>query len=494
MPGIVQYSQSSQPSKQIITLPKTQSSTSSISTNSPQIIVLKNQASSNSIISSNTTNTATTTATSNVINNFQVKQVQTSSANQHPNPTILKLVSTKINKMPQILNISSQTFNNNLLKTNMRPVSNSINSSTNLGSNPLIIKSNVPQTIINNNNTKPNQIVHLSKINTSNFLFKLFKINNNTTKANNFLFTKSNNKIIKVNEIMNKNSVKLKNEVTTAGSHLLTTPMNTSKPINLGSQSKSIADLLNTAKNQTNKITTTVLQLTNADSTTPSNPTVETSIFTLKQLDGFDDSQTPLVLTAVDLNTDSSFSMWYDIILTPNLSHTVTEYSLNPLQQQTTSELFKKQLEPGTSYKFRVAGVNSCGRGAWSEVSAFSTCMPGYPGAPSSIKITKSSNNSTHISWEPPQVSCGVIKEYSVYLSVKVERTGLIEQQQQQRQQLSFVQIYCGTESSCLIDAENLSKANIDYSSKPAVLFRIAAKNEKGYGPATQVRWLQGKL
>ena len=60
------------------------------------------------------------------------------------------------------------------------------------------------------------------------------------------------------------------------------------------------------------------------------------------------------------------------------------------------------------------------------------------------------------------------------------------------RQQLSFNQIYCGIESNCLINAEVLNKANIDYSSKPAILFRIAAKNDKGYGPATQVRWLQG--
>lgn len=29
-------------------------------------------------------------------------------------------------------------------------------------------------------------------------------------------------------------------------------------------------------------------------------------------------------------------------------------------------------------------------------------------------------------------------------------------------------------------------------TSKPAIIFRIAARNDKGYGPATQVRWLQG--
>jgi len=39
----------------------------------------------------------------------------------------------------------------------------------------------------------------------------------------------------------------------------------------------------------------------------------------------------------------------------------------------------------------------------------------------------------------------------------------------------------------------SLSAAHIDVTTKPAIIFRIAARNEKGYGPATQVRWLQGK-
>ena len=50
----------------------------------------------------------------------------------------------------------------------------------------------------------------------------------------------------------------------------------------------------------------------------------------------------------------------------------------------------KLELQPGTAYKFRVAGLNACGRGAWSEISAFKTCLPGFPGAPSAIKISKS--------------------------------------------------------------------------------------------------------
>ncbi len=56
------------------------------------------------------------------------------------------------------------------------------------------------------------------------------------------------------------------------------------------------------------------------------------------------------------------------------------------------SVLKRQELLPGTAYKFRVAGINACGRGQFSEVSAFKTCLPGFPGAPSAIKISKVSD------------------------------------------------------------------------------------------------------
>lgn len=53
------------------------------------------------------------------------------------------------------------------------------------------------------------------------------------------------------------------------------------------------------------------------------------------------------------------------------------------------NQLKKQELQPGTAYKFRVAGINACGRGPFSEISAFKTCLPGFPGAPCAIKISK---------------------------------------------------------------------------------------------------------
>nr|XP_055039258.1 host cell factor 1a [Misgurnus anguillicaudatus] len=152
------------------------------------------------------------------------------------------------------------------------------------------------------------------------------------------------------------------------------------------------------------------------------------------------------------------------------------------------SQMKKVELQPGTAYKFRVAGINTCGRGAFSEISAFKTCLPGFPGAPCAIKISKSTDGA-HLTWEPPSVTSGKITEYSVYLAIQSSQT--TEAKASTPAQLAFMRVYCGPNPSCLVQSSSLSNAHIDYTTKPAIIFRIAARNEKGYGPATQVRWLQ---
>ncbi|KTG43381.1 hypothetical protein cypCar_00000156 [Cyprinus carpio] len=147
----------------------------------------------------------------------------------------------------------------------------------------------------------------------------------------------------------------------------------------------------------------------------------------------------------------------------------------------------KQELASGVTYKFRVAGLNSRGLGDFSPISEFKTCQPGFPGAPSAVKITKD-KDSVHITWEPPTSPSGKVTEYSMYLAVRKSRGNSMERPGE----LAFIRIYRGTKTSCTVSESQLSNAHIDCSARPAVVFRIAAKNEQGYGPATQIRWLQG--
>ncbi|KFO89129.1 Host cell factor 2, partial [Buceros rhinoceros silvestris] len=210
---------------------------------------------------------------------------------------------------------------------------------------------------------------------------------------------------------------------------------------------------------------------------------------------GFKESNAPSLLP-VCTSMKTRERQWYDVGIFKNNSAVVSQFYLLPEETLSISKkmenadvpdyrLLKKQdLFPGTVYRFRVAAINGCGVGPFSKVSEFKTCIPGFPGAPSTVKITKSVD-CIHLSWEPPASPSGNILEYSAYLAIRST------QLQENPSQLVFMRIYSGLKTSCIVTAAQLSNAHIDYTSRPAIVFRISAKNERGYGPATQVRWLQ---
>ncbi|XP_055087694.1 host cell factor 2 isoform X2 [Periophthalmus magnuspinnatus] len=187
---------------------------------------------------------------------------------------------------------------------------------------------------------------------------------------------------------------------------------------------------------------------------------------------------------------------WFDVGVFKTLFSEVNHFYLSPENDlrrvpgpQDYQGREREQLLPGQSYRFRVAGLNKFGAGDFSSVSEFKTCQPGFPGAPSAVKITKL-NDTVHIAWDAPSSPSGKIIEYSMYLAVKKSRPG---SSSERPGQMGFIRIYRGTKTSCSVSSSHLENAHIDCSqtNRPAVVFRIAAKNEQGYGPATQIRWIQ---
>ncbi|XP_032598003.1 host cell factor [Drosophila grimshawi] len=207
---------------------------------------------------------------------------------------------------------------------------------------------------------------------------------------------------------------------------------------------------------------------------------------------------------AVSTNNNSNIiddnDKWHTVGIFKELSHTVTSYiDYKYFNEATQRDNFdtdhlpdlaqypRISLDPGTAYRFRLAALNTCGRGEWGEISSFKTCLPGFPGAPSAIKISKDIKEGAHLTWEPPPAQkTKEIVEYSVYLAVKPTTKDKVSSPQ-----LAFVRVYVGAANQCTVPNASLSNAHVDCSNKPAIIFRIAARNQKGYGPATQVRWLQ---
>lgn len=141
----------------------------------------------------------------------------------------------------------------------------------------------------------------------------------------------------------------------------------------------------------------------------------------------------------------------------------------------------KINLSSGVTYRVRVSALNSCGRSIFSDFGSYKTSTPGFPGAPWNIKVSKTESGAS-LAWQPPP-NAEVI-EYSVYLAVKSS---------QPSGKSTFTRVYMGHDPACVVSHGVLSQAatTTSESAKSAVIFRIAAKNKKGYGPATQVRWIQ---
>lgn len=164
--------------------------------------------------------------------------------------------------------------------------------------------------------------------------------------------------------------------------------------------------------------------------------------------------------------------------------------SFNPDGELTSTTILnydnfdRVSLEPGATYKIRVCGINIRGRGPWSDFSSFKTSQLGFPPAPAGVKINKTTTG-VHLSWTiPGAFSPSDVSEFAVYL-------GVHNQSQENANIQSFLLVYQAAPMQCFISNETLAQAWVNPFPKPAILFRIAAKNPKGFGPATQVRWLQ---
>ena len=91
------------------------------------------------------------------------------------------------------------------------------------------------------------------------------------------------------------------------------------------------------------------------------------------------------------------------------------------------------------------------------------------------------------LSWKPP---LSTAEEITYTVSLAAKRT----LPTQSVESLSYIRVYCGPSPNCTVPNSALFSAHIDRTTKPPIIFRIAAQNEKGNEQAVQVMWAKGKL
>lgn len=126
----------------------------------------------------------------------------------------------------------------------------------------------------------------------------------------------------------------------------------------------------------------------------------------------------------------------------------------------------KIDIQSGTGYKLPVAAINACGRGEWSEISAYKTYLPGYPSALFAIKIIKVSEVVT-LKWEISSTSNSKILEYSVCLAIKNTKEVLPLGSKSVATNSNFFRVYCGSHNFTIISHESLGIALINRTNKP---------------------------
>ncbi|XP_059614278.1 host cell factor 1-like [Phlebotomus argentipes] len=205
-----------------------------------------------------------------------------------------------------------------------------------------------------------------------------------------------------------------------------------------------------------------------------------------------------LASVAVEASSTKSDSKWCTVGFYTELQAILTNYvdfgewnssMLDKVTDDNVPDLSTKTrvpLESGVSYRFRVAGINGCGRGEWSKPV---TVTLGLPGPPTNIRVMKTGSGAC-LAWEVPPATESDILDYSVYLGVQPKgppKPATVAN-------IPFVKVYCGREKTCLVSNRSLATAFIDRTSKPSILFRINARNNNGSSRPTQIRWIQEDL
>lgn len=138
----------------------------------------------------------------------------------------------------------------------------------------------------------------------------------------------------------------------------------------------------------------------------------------------------------------------------------------------------KVPLKNNTMYAFRIFGINSCGVGESSKITAFRTFPEGFPSTPQSCKLIKTPVG-IRLCWNPQPLD-ELVRSYNVSIGEKCTEGSV----------RNFIPVYTGQQPTFEIKNSLLKNPvfHINEDNQKHFYFRITATNEKGTGPSLNVK------
>jgi len=137
-------------------------------------------------------------------------------------------------------------------------------------------------------------------------------------------------------------------------------------------------------------------------------------------------------------------------------------------------------LAKASSYEVRIRGENALGSGLWTQTS-FKTVVPGLPSSPVDVDINVKDREFIHLSWNSVDAGRPDV-QFCIFIATRAV-------QKNAAKNVVWKKIWVGRECRASIARNDSNCKNMLVENGKTAQFRIAAKNSKGFGPATQIKF-----
>lgn len=137
-------------------------------------------------------------------------------------------------------------------------------------------------------------------------------------------------------------------------------------------------------------------------------------------------------------------------------------------------------LAKASSYEVRIRGENALGPGTWTQTS-FKTVVPGLPSSPVDVDINVKDRELIHLSWSSVDAGRADV-QFCIFIATRAV-------QKNAAKNVVWKKIWVGRECRATIARNDSNCKNMLVENGKTAQFRIAAKNSKGFGPATQIKF-----